>query len=167
MPLPFPITAVDSTLSVGGAARVDVRSTGGSSTVGYADVAGYSRSVVVVGSDVLFAKKDNQQTATLRVAAIGQSGVAPDVVASTTRADAASAGSAAGVVQDSTGAVFGFFATHDLSNSNPRVTLFNASLSTTFSANYYGSGKASSVGRIGWVSFDDGSIADIATEAYV
>ena len=167
MPLPFPITAVDDPLGPGASSRVDVRTTEGVSTVGYADVTGDDRSTIVAGGEVLFALQDSQQTTTLRSALVGPSGTPASVVASFTRADATGSRSKRGVVQTSTGELFGFIASRNTSDVSPQIALFNASLSTTFTAEYYGDGGGSSVGCIGWVSFDDGSIADIATEAYV
>ena len=166
MPLPFPITAVDNPLGPDASSRVDVRTTEGVSTVGYADVTGDFRSTIVVGGEVLFALRDTTQTTTLRSALVGPSGVAASVVASFTRADATSSGSKRGVVQNSNGDVFGFMASRNTSSAAPQLALFNASLSTTFTAAYYGGSGDSSASRIGWVSFDDGSIADIAIEAY-
>lgn len=167
MPLPFPITAVDNTLGPDASSRVDVRTTEGVSTVGYADVTGDFRSTIVAGGEVLFALRDSQQTTTLRSALVGPSGTPASVVASFTRADATNFMAKRGVVQNSNGDVFGFMASRNTSSAAPQLALFNASLSTTFTAAYYGGGGASSAARIGWVSFDDGSIADIATEAYV
>lgn len=167
MPLPFPITAVDAQLGPGASSRVDVRTTEGVSTVGYADVTGDFRSTIVAGGEVLFALQDSQQTTTLRSALVGPSGTPASVVASFTRADATGSRSKRGVVQTSTGEAFGFMASRNTSDVYPQIALFNASLSTTFTAEYYGSNGSSSAARIGWVSFDDGSIADIATEAYV
>ena len=166
MPLPFPITAVDNPLGPGSSSRVDVRTTEGVSTVWYADVTGDFRSTIVAGGEVLFALQDSQQTTTLRSALAGPSGTPTSVVASFTRADATGFTSKRGVVQNSNGDVFGFMASRNTSNVAPQLALFNTSLSTTFTAEYYGGGGASSVSRIGWVSFDDGSIADIAIEAY-
>jgi len=167
MPLPFPITAVDNPLGPDASSRVDVRTVDGTSTVGYATVTGDFQSTVVAGGEVLFATQDSQQTTTMRSALVGPSGTPASVVASFTRADATGFGSKRGVVQNSNGDVFGFMASRNTSNVSPQIALFNASLSTTFTAAYYGGGGASSAARIGWVSFDDGSIADIATEAYV
>ena len=167
MPLPFPITAVDNPLGPGASSRVDVRTVDGTSTVGYANVTGDFRSTVVTGGEVLFALQDSQQTTTLRSALVGPSGTPASVVASFTRADATDYRSKLGVVQTSTGESFGFMASRNTSDVSPQIALFNASLSTTFTAEYYGGGGDASVSRIGWVSFDDGSIADIAMEAYV
>lgn len=167
MPLPFPITAVDNPLGPGVSSRVDVRTVDGSSTVGYANVSGDFQSAVVAGGEVLFATQDTTQTTTLRSALVGPSGTPASVVASFTRADATSFMAKRGVVQNSNGDVFGFMASMNTSSAAPQLALFNASLSTTFTAAYYGGGGDSSAARIGWVSFDDGSIADIAMEVYV
>ena len=167
MPLPFPITAVDNPLGPGASSRVDVRTVDGTSTVGYATVTGDFQSTIVAGGEVLFALRDTTQTTTLRSALVGPSGVAASVVASFTRADADGYRSKRGVVQNSNGDVFGFMASRNTSDVSPQIALFNASLSTTFTAEYYGGSGAPSDARIGWVSFDDGSIADIAMEAYV
>ena len=167
MPLPFPITAVDNPLGPDASSRVDVRTVDGTSTVGYATVTGDFQSTVVAGGEVLFATQDTTQTTTLRSALVGPSGTPASVVASFTRADATGSRSKRGVVQTSTGEAFGFMASRNTSDVYPQLALFNASLSTTFTVEYYGGGGVSSAARIGWVSFDDGSIADIAMEAYV
>ena len=166
MPLPFPITAVDNPLGPDASSRVDVRTVDGTSTVGYATVTGDFQSTIVAGGEVLFALRDSQQTTTLRSALVGPSGTPASVVASFTRADATDFRSKRGVVQTSTGELFGFMASRNTSSAAPQLALFNALLSTTFTAAYYGGSGDSSASRIGWVSFDDGSIADIAIEAY-
>lgn len=165
MPLPFPITAVDNPLGPGASSRVDVRTVDGSSTVGYANVNGDFLSMLVAGGEVLFALQDNQQTVTLRSATVGPGGVAASVVATQVRADASALYRARGVVQNSLGDVFGYFSSLNTSSSAPRVALFNASLSTTYVGSTYGMDD-NAFGRVGWVSFDDGSIADIAFEVY-
>lgn len=167
MPLPFPITAVDNSLGSDASSRVDVRTVDGTSTVGYANVTGDFLSTVVTGGEVLFALRDTTQTTTLRSALVGPSGTPASVVASFTRAEDTSSMSKRGVVQNSNGDVFGFMASRNTSDVSPQIALFNASLSTTFTAEYYGGSGEESAARIGWVSFDDGSIADIAMESYI
>ena len=167
MPLPFPITAVDNPLGPDASSRVDVRTVDGTSTVGYATVTGDFQSTIVAGGEVLFALRDSQQTTTLRSALVGPSGTPASVVASFTRADATGHRAKRGVVQNSNGDVFGFMESRNTSDVSPQIALFNASLSTTFTAEYYGGGGDAAAARVGWVSFDDGSIADIAMEVYV
>lgn len=153
MPFPFTVTAID--MDLGG--RVDLRTPAGTSTVGYAQVQGYVRGALVTASEVYSTKLDNVTTASLRSAAVGPSATPDTTLATYVRANASN--SLTGCVQTADGDVIGYMLSTNTSNMVPQLAFFNGSFSTTLSAEHR-------YGEIGWASFDDGTIADIAVEAY-
>ena len=163
MPFPFTVTAID--MDLGG--RVDLRTPAGTSTVGYAQVQGYVRGALVTASEVYSTKRDNVTTASLRSAAVGPSATPDTTLATYVRANASNTRSLTGCVQTADGDVVGYMLSVNTSNMVPQLAFFNGSFSTTLSAEYRGVSRTSVDGEIGWASFDDGTIADIAVEAYV